>query len=509
MNSRKILKSTFIIMAVSILSRGIGFIRDMLIASSFGTGLYADAYSVAVTIPESLFMIIGLAISTSFLPVLSEQLIKNGKNKMHEFANKVITLLVVISIGVFLISFIFARQIVPFFASGYSGEKLELTIFLTRITMLNLLFLAVNACFSSILQVNEDFIVPSILGLFFNAPMIIYLVFFNGYSIVGLTIANVIGNIARVLVQIPSLIKHGYIYKPDFKFKDERIRKVLLLIAPVIIGAGANSINMMVDIKIAGYLEEGSVAALNYSQKLIVFLNTIITSSILTVTFPLMANSKNSEDKEGFIQYVKKTIIYTMLLLIPIATAAIIYNQDIIKMIYMRNEFTLHSVSLTRLAFLGYLIGLAFYGIRDILNSTLFSMGRTKDTTINGVIGVIANILFNIILSKIFGIIGISIATSSALIITSVLLLSNINRVVSNFNMLELIIKLFKILFASIIMGVILVFINSTFNIVLNIKTIIPITLIGMLIYYIFCMILRINEINEISLLFLKKIRRK
>ncbi|MEQ8198440.1 MAG: lipid II flippase MurJ, partial [Clostridiaceae bacterium] len=173
--SNKVLKSTLIIMVVSILSRGIGFIRDLLIAGNFGTGVYTDAYNIAVTIPETLFMVIGLAISTSFLPILSEQLVKNGRKEMYEFANKFITLLSFISVAVFVFAFIFAEDIVPFFAKGFDSERLTLTITLTRITILNLLFLAVNACFTAILQVNEDFVVPSVLGLFFNAPMIIYL----------------------------------------------------------------------------------------------------------------------------------------------------------------------------------------------------------------------------------------------------------------------------------------------------------------------------------------------
>ena len=87
--------------------------------------------------------------------------------------------------------------------------------------------------------------------MFFNAPMIIYLLCFNDISIVGLTIANVIGNFLRVAVQIPVLYKHGYRFKLFINLKDERIKRILILIIPVIIGAGANSLNMVVDIKIA------------------------------------------------------------------------------------------------------------------------------------------------------------------------------------------------------------------------------------------------------------------
>ncbi|MDD2233687.1 MAG: murein biosynthesis integral membrane protein MurJ [Desulfitobacteriaceae bacterium] len=499
MSKSKILRSTLIIMVVSVFSRSLGFIRDLLIAANFGTGINTDSYNIAVTIPETLFMVIGLAISTSFLPVLSEQLIKNGKEEMYNFANRFITLLLIISVGVFVLAIIFAEQIVPIFARGFSGQKLVLTIFLTRITVFNLLFLAVNACFSAMLQVNEDFIVPSILGLFFNTPIILYLLLFHSYSIIGLTIANVAGNLIRVLVQIPPLIKHGYKFKLNFNLKDPRVKKVLILIIPVIIGAGANSLNVVVDKTIASSLKTGSVSALDFAQKLVVFLNTIITSSILTVTYPLIANKRNSGDSQALIEYIKKTIIYTLLLLIPISIGAIIFSQDIIKIVYMRGAFTQDSVDLTTLAFIGYLIGLAFYGLRDILNSALFAMNKTVDTTVNGIIGVTINIILNLSLSKIFGILGIAIATSSSLIITSVLLLFNLKRVINEFNLRLIFFKILKIICASVIIGLLIVIFNNLVRIEINLGIILIVTGLAAIIYYFLCLLFRINEIKEIT----------
>ena len=145
-----------------------------------------------------IFTLVGLAISTAFLPTLSKIKAKNGKKEMYSFANNVINILFIVSLILFIVTSIFSKEIVFIFAKGFSEETALLAIKLTRITLINLLFLSVNACFTSLLQVNEDFVVPSILGLFFNLPMIIYLLVFRNYDIVGLTIANVIGNFFRV-----------------------------------------------------------------------------------------------------------------------------------------------------------------------------------------------------------------------------------------------------------------------------------------------------------------------
>lgn len=187
-----LIKSTFVIMIVSLISRFLGFARDMLIAKNFGAGIYTDAYNIAVSIPETIFTLVGLAISTAFLPMLSKVRAEKGQKEMYDFANNIINILFIISFFLFVITSLFSKEIVHIL--GPAEETGLIAIKLLRITLVNILFLSVNACFTALLQVNEDFVIPSILGLFFNLPMILYLLLFRNYDILGLTIANVIGN---------------------------------------------------------------------------------------------------------------------------------------------------------------------------------------------------------------------------------------------------------------------------------------------------------------------------
>lgn len=504
-----LIKSTFIIMIVSLVSRALGFIRDMLIAKNFGAGMYTDAYNIAVTIPETIFTLVGLAISTAFLPMLSKIKAKDGQKDMYSFANNVINILFLASLVLFVITSIFAKEIVFILANGFSEEAALLAIKLTRITLINLLFLSINACFTSLLQVNEDFVIPAILGLFFNLPMITYLLVFNNYDIVGLTIANVIGNFFRVAVQIPSLIKHGYRYKFSINYKDERLKAILLLIIPVIIGAGANSLNMVVDKNIASSLDVGSISALDYAQKLIIFINSIITTSIASVVYPMMANMRNNDDTNGFIETLRKSIIYLAILLIPITVGIIIFDREIVEIVYARGEFKEYALNLTTSALLGYGLGIFFTGMRDILNSTLFSMGKTKVTTINGVIGVVINVILCIVLSKYIGVMGIALASVIAMIVTSILLFISIMKLEKGFRVKDIIKKIGVITLSSIIMGAIIIIvvtclkdkINSTFILLLG-------TTIGIIIYFILCYLFKIEEAIEVKNLILKKIKR-
>lgn len=508
-NESSLIKSTFIIMIVSVIGRAVGFIRDMLIAQGFGAGMYTDAYNIAVTIPETIFTLIGLAISTAFLPMLSKIRAKNGKKEMYDFANNVINILFMVSMLFFVVSSIFSEAIVHILADGFSQEALILATRLTRITLLNILFLSINACFTSLLQVNEDFVIPSILGLFFNLPMIVYLLIFKSYDIVGLTIANVIGNFLRVAVQLPSLFSHGYRFKFFINIKDKRIHEILILIIPVVIGAGANSLNMIVDKKIASSLSVGSISALDYGQKLIVFINAIITTSIINVVYPIMANMRNNGDENGFIETVKKSIIYLAILLIPITVGILIFGREIVQIVYGRGQFDEYAVKLTSLALVGYGFGVFFTGMRDVLNSTLFSIGKTKITTFNGIVGVVFNILFNIILSKYFGIFGIAIASVISMIITSLLLFRSFIKIEHNFKVGDLISKVLVISLNSIIMGlVIILFIIFIENKLNTVTTVVLGTLIGIIIYFILGYIFKIKELMELKNIIINKIKK-
>lgn len=497
MSKNKIFKATFIIMVVTVITRCLGLIRDALVGYNFGVGVENSAYIAAVSVPEAVFAIVGLAISTTFIPMLSEIRSKNGKEKMFDFSNNIITIITVICISLSVLGLIFTKEVVSLFVNGYDIETMKLTVFLTKISIINILFLCLKACFISMLQVCEDFIMPSILGLFFNAPIILYLMLFTPISVVGLTIANVIGNILSVLVQIPSLYKQGFRIKPFIDLKDERVIRTLILILPVIIGAGANSLNLIVDKNIASFFGQNGVAILEYGQKLVVFTNVAITTSIVSVMYPLMANKLNLGDGKGFLEYLSKTIVTTALFLIPIMMAFVFLRVEVISLIWGHGKFNdPETILITSTVFAAYAIQLPFFGARDILNSSLFSMQKTKITTINGVIGVFTNIVLSILLSKYIGVAGIAIASSIAAGITALLLFNSTRKIIGDFDTKPMIIKIIKITLASTIMIVILYIINKLIGINNYLIILVINGTIGVIIFAVACKLMKIEEFN-------------
>lgn len=504
MSGKKMFKATFVLMVVTIISKGIGFFRDALVAATFGGSGVTDAYEIAVSVPDTFYAIVGLAISTTFIPALSKAFHKEGNESMYKLANNIISSLTVISIIACIFGLIFTDEIVRVIGSGFKGEQFELTVLLTRITLLNLVLLPINSCFSAILQYKEDFIIPGILGLFFNLPIIVYLIVANPKSVVGLAIANVIGNLFRVLVQIPSLIKHGYRFKFFIDLKDKRIQAIMVLLIPVIIGAGANSINMIVDKTLASGIIGGPVA-LSLSSKIIVLINSVFTMSILTVVYPMMSRKLHEGDLNSFLDYLCRAIRLTSILLLPIMSGLLIYRVEIIDTFYGHGKFDETAVLLTSIALIGYAIQLPFLGVRDMLNSSFFSMEKTKTTTINSVIGVVINIVLSLILINYIGIAGISIASAVAAIVTSTLLFRSLINMTNGYDLKPTIVAIGKMIIATIAMTITVILINGLLNNVDNFIRLLIGTITGAVIYFVVSKILKVIEVEEVFNILLKK----
>lgn len=508
MKKGSLIKSTGIVMGVALISRGVGFLRDILITNNFGASVYTDAYKLSASIPDTIFMIIGLAISTSFIPMLSRVKVKQGKTEMYKFANNIINILFILSLAIFIVARNFPQEIVSVLSEkGANLETIRIATELTKIILLNIVFLAVNACFTAMLQVNEDFVIPSILGLFFNLPIIIYLLLFKNFDVYGLTIANLIGNILRVMIQVPYLYKHGYRYKLFVDLKDERVKRMLIIIVPVVIGAGANSINLVVDKRISSGLVIGAITTLDSAQLLVTFINTMVTTSIATVIYPVLSNRISEGNHEEFLKILSKAIVYLAILLVPITAGMFLYGGDIIRIVFVRGEFTEEAAILASAAFFGYVFGIFFTGLRDILNSTLFSMGLTKITAKNGVIGVAINVILSILLSKIYGIMGVALASSIAMMVTSILLLRSIIKVEGQLKISALVNKLSKIIIATLIMAVAVIGMNIITETLPSIISLAIGASIGVVVYFMIVYKLKIDEVNELISFAIKKVK--
>lgn len=500
MGKNKIVKSATLLTILNLLSKVLGFIRDILIASNYGTTYKTDAYNMAITIPNIVFGIIGIGITTTFIPIFSDILKKQSKEKMFEFANNIMTIVSIISMFLGIIAFIFSEQLVKIIAPNFTGEIYSLTVTLTQISVVNIVFMSLVAGFNAILQTLDDFRATAYMSILINIPIIIYILFVNNLSIIGLTIITVLGNSLQLLIQIPYLYKYGYKYKININLKEKKLYDIVKLLIPVIIGTGVAQINDIVDKMLGSYLPIGSISSLNLAQRINSIIHSVFIATIITIVYPRMSKYINENINE-FKKIISKTIIYILIIIVPTVLIMIILSKEIISIVFERGQFDSRSVNMTSTALIFYSVGTIFYGIRDVLNRAFYSLQDTKSPMKNSIIGVFCNSISNILLVKILGIGGLALGTSISAIVTSLLLINNMEKKIGKTFNKQFYDSIFKIVLISSIIGLELLIMKY-----LGINNLIILLTVSMITYLLLILILNIDEISELKQLYKKKV---
>lgn len=503
MKGNKLVRAAGLVMVISMASRVMGFVRDALIASAFGASNSSDAYFMSLTIPNLLFNLFGLAITTTFIPLLSESYNKEGKEGMFKFANSIMNILMLISIALCILGWMFTKEIVAVIAPGFTGERYVLVIFLTKISMINILFLSLNSGYTAVLQTLDDFVAPALVGIVMNIPIIVYILIGSHHGIVGLTAATMLGNGLQIVIQIPWLIRNKYKYSFRIDFRDSKIRKMLMLITPVIIGTGVNQVNEVVQKRMASGLAVGSIVALDYANKLNMLVYFTFASAIVTVVYPSLSRNGSLKKYNEFKDHISSAVNNINIIVIPSIIGLLVLRIPIISVLFMHGAFNKNAVNMTAEALLFLISGLVFWGIRDIFNRSFYAIQDTTTPMINGAIGVAVNIIMSIVLVKKMGIGGLTLATTISAFVSCVLLVKDLRKKVGNVNGFNMFKCGIKILTSGLTMGIIIFLINDYLGQFLvgfkgQIIIILISIIVGILIYVGMLILLKVNELNNI-----------
>ncbi|HOE57445.1 MAG TPA: lipid II flippase MurJ, partial [Bacillota bacterium] len=233
---KRIAKTAFIIMMISLFSKILGFVREMVIAAKYGASIDSDAYIMSITIPSSVFVVVAGALATTLIPVLSEKIVNKSKKNTLKFINNSLNVTLFLCIGITALGIIYAPVLVKTIAPKFSGERYDLTVQLTKLTFPLVAFTVLSGVITGALQSFGRFAAPAATGLPYSIIIIFTaLTLTDAYGIKGLAIATVVAGLAQVLIQMPSLFKEGYGYEFVFDIRDKGISKILLLTVPVMI----------------------------------------------------------------------------------------------------------------------------------------------------------------------------------------------------------------------------------------------------------------------------------
>lgn len=418
-SSGRTIASLIVITAVT---KIFGFVREILFGRWYGVGEVAEAFKIAQTIPMVLLLIVGTGISTGFIPIYTELEKKKGSKAADAFMSNLMNVLILFSLAFSILVTLFPGIFVKLFASGYTGTKFDLTVLYTQIAVWGTLFNMVTYVLAPYLQLNQQFMGPALMVIPGN--LIFILCFYLGRTMNPIIVAFsiVLAIFTQFLWLIPFVRKYGFNYKLKFDLQDKHLRRFFILAAPVVIGVAVNQVNIMVDKNIASFVMDGGVAILDYANRMTNFVQAIFIYPVAAVFFPNMTryildkNFARAEDSTS------KSLVTLAIIVLPCTAGLMLFSGPIINLLFGGDAFTADAVARTGQAMFWYAIGLFFWAWRDILVRVYYALGNTKTPTLNAIIGVGINIIFNLILSRFLGLNGLAMATSLSGIVSSFLM---------------------------------------------------------------------------------------
>jgi putative peptidoglycan lipid II flippase len=357
-----------------------------------------------------------------------EKLKTGGKAMADAFVSNIYNILFVVVTGLSAFGILFAPVLAKIAAPGFSGQKLELTISLSRYMVLSFPCTLSILLYSYLQNANNRFFISQTPAIFSALFVILGVVFFAGscgiYAVVLSLLAASLFSAVLQRTACRKLYHHSWLF--DLKSPD--VSKMVCLAFPVFCGFAADEINIFVNSMICTELSKGSVSHLNYAQRIIQTFNGTCMTGILTVLYPLLATIAVDSDVKALEKVMKKCVRSAVMILLPAIVIIACYGGDIVRLIFGRGNFTAQAAAETGKILVCYSFALVFLACRELFNRVFFAMKEAKTPAVIGAISAGCNIIFSLILVRFFGACGLAAASVIAACFTVFLQYTYISR---------------------------------------------------------------------------------
>lgn len=397
-----LLKVLFTVSSMTMISRVLGFIRDVLIARVFGAGMLTDAFFVAFKLPNLLRRIFAEgAFSQAFVPVLAEYREKNNQENTRLFLSNIAGVLSVALLIVSILGIIFAPYIILISAPGFknSPEKFAVSIELLRITFPYILFISLSSLAGSILNTFRQFSIPAFTPTLLNISFILCTLWLAPYlnqPIFALAIAVFIGGILQLLFQLPALKKINMLVMPKFNFKDAAVNRVIKKMGPAIFGVSVSQISLIINTIFASFLISGSVSWMYYADRLMELPAGVLGAALGTILLPSLSKHTAANSPEAFSALLDWGIRLSLLLALPAALGLALLAEPLVSTLFMYGKFNAHDAQMTAQALMAYAFGLVGLILVKVLAPAFYARHDIKTPVKIGILTLIATQIFNL-----------------------------------------------------------------------------------------------------------------
>lgn len=370
-----IARAALVIVIMTIFSRLSGFFREMAIAHQFGATAATDAYVLAYTLPFVFMGVVGGAIAATTVPVFTEYAAANRVGEAWRLFSSVINVLVLVLVVITGLGMLLAPRLVALMAPGFSGSTADLAALLMMIMLPSLVFMVLSNLFMGLLNANNVFGPPAAGPAIMNTTIILAALALGGvYGIQGLAFGTVAGAMLAALVQIPFLLKAGFRWYPVLDFAHPGVRKLFGLMLPVLLTSAMSQGYLFIERMLASGLSEGSIAALNYANKLVLLPQGLFVFAVSAAIFPTLSR-RISEGKPGeMARILSRGVKLVFLVAVPAGVGLMVLREPVISLLFERGAFDGKAVGMTAVALLFYSFGLAGLSVNPLLSRGLFAL---------------------------------------------------------------------------------------------------------------------------------------
>ncbi|MDU4057539.1 MAG: murein biosynthesis integral membrane protein MurJ [Pseudomonas oryzihabitans] len=359
-----LLKSLAAVSSMTMLSRVLGFVRDTIVARTFGAGMATDAFFVAFKLPNLLRRIFAEgAFSQAFVPILAEYKAQQGEEATRTFLAYVSGLLTLVLAVVTLLGMLAAPLVIWITAPGFADtpEKFALTSSLLRVTFPYILLISLASLAGAVLNTWNRFSVPAFVPTLLNVSMIIFALFLTPYfdpPIMAMAWATLVGGLAQFLYQLPHLKRIGMLVLPRLNLRDSGVWRVMKQMGPAILGVSVSQISLIINTIFASFLAAGSVSWMYYADRLMELPSGVLGVALGTILLPALSRTYAKADRQEYSRLLDWGLRLCFLLVLPCSAALALLSEPLTVSLFQYGRFDAHDALMTQRALVAYAVGL-------------------------------------------------------------------------------------------------------------------------------------------------------
>lgn len=443
--------ATLVIIVMNLASKILGFVRETVIAREYGATYLTDAYNAAYTIPYFLQMVLGMALVTAIVPVVTRYLLQGEEKEAWRIASITLNWTVLLLAGLAAMGMLGSAAVVDLITPGFSRDTAGLTAYLAVIMFPSVVFMGAGMLLTGILNARRFFAIPAFAPGFSNIVIVLFVVFLGQKGIPILAWGTLVSMAGFLLIQVPALRRAGFKYTFAWDIRHAEVRAIFANLLPIFLGTAVNQIYLAINRYFASGLTEGSISALNYAGKLMNLPLGIFVLAVSSAMFPTLSEQAVREDKKALALTLNRGLKMVLLVILPAAAGLMALDVPIVRLLFERGAFDAAATRMTANALFYFSVGMFAMAVNMVLTRAYYAVGDVRTPLYAGFFSIVVNILASLLLMRPLGHSGLALANSIAAVFVAVSMYMLLKRHLKVLHARELLVSACKSLVASLL----------------------------------------------------------